>query len=100
MAVRVYCHSHGWFVRTRQIVAGGDCETQSWCVDQGSQHNEDGQEEKNYGKRGHVEPTAEDAGIAGELHPALAPGASVTMLTISVAVRSISRTMEFTRLTR
>ena len=49
---------------------------------------------------GRVELAAEDVGVTGKFHAALLPLPSVTILTISVAARSMSSTIEFTRLTR
>ena len=53
---------------------------------------------KHGGERRHVEMAAQDFGVAGEFHLPLL--FSVTMLTISAAARSMSRTILLTRLTR
>ena len=65
-----------------------------------AQHQKNHEQKKNGRERRHVKRAAQQPGIAGKFHDGLPLPFSVTMLTISAAARSMSRTILLMRLTR
>ena len=83
----------------RSVAVGGlQARPQARHGQQRNQHEQNHQRKKNGGERRDVEVAAQDFGGAGKFHFPLP--FSLTMLTISAAARSMSRTILFTRLTR
>src|SRR4029079_3169887 len=81
-------------------VVGRQLDFDSRRINEIAQHDEDEEQEEDGDKRRRIELAGKDAGVTRKLHGALGGRLSATTCTTSVAARSMSRTMELTRLTR
>src|SRR4029077_2430536 len=96
-AVGIDSDGDGRFVGSGQVVCQRKLDAYSRRVNERTQHQKNDQQKKHRGKRRGIQLAAKNTGVAGKLHVF---AASVTISSISVPGRSISKTMELPRLTR